>query len=161
MSLLKNKKFNFSIFISKFFENFQHEKSNTPVAKSITPSNNRPRHSPRPNPQTGSIPPPNSSAANAAANVNAAAAAAAAAALQGYQYNLAGIPSNLAGYANELMSQAAAAAARAGGGMPGMPLNYSRPPFPGAAPGLVPPGGLSGFDPNARISIPGLPAGKP
>ena len=123
------------------------EKSSTPVAKSITPSaNSRPRHSPRPNAQ-GVIPNQNANA------VNAAAAAAAAAALQGYPYNLQGIPPNLAGYANELMSQAAAAAMAAGGGMPGgMPLNYNRPPFP------VPP---QGFDPNARISIPGLPSGKP
>jgi len=137
----------------------KHEKSSTPVAKSITPSNSRPRHSPRPNAQTGSIPPPNN-------NQAVAAAAAAAAALQGYPYNLQ-LPGNLAGYANELMNQAAAAALAAGGaglpgmpGMPGMPLNYTRPPFPGAAPGLVPPG-MPGFDPNARISIPGLPSGKP
>lgn len=130
----------------------RREKSSTPVAKSITPSNSRPRHSPRPNAQ-GAMPPNQ--------NVNAAAAAAAAAAaLQGYPYNLQGLQGNLAGYANELMSQAAAAAMAVGGGggmgPGGMPLNYRQPPFPGG--GLVPP---QGFDPNARISIPGLPAGKP
>ena len=157
-------KVNFEIFLFFDLNNnlnflFKHEKSSTPVAKSITPSNTRPRHSPRPNAQTGSIPPPNQN--NNSINP-AAAAAAAAAALQGYPYNLQ-IPSNLAGYANELMNQAAAAALAGGGmpGVPGMPLNYTRPPFPGAAPGLVPPGVVPGFDPNARISIPGLPAGKP
>lgn len=54
------------------------------------------------------------------------------------------------------MNQVSAAAALSGaGGIPGMNA-YGRPPFPG-------PGGvMPGFDPNARISIPGLPtAGKP
>lgn len=140
----------------------KHEKSSTPVAKSITPSSNsRPRHSPRPNAQTGSIPPPNN---QAAANAAAAAAAAAAAIQAGYPYNLQ-LPGNLAGYANELMNQAAAAALAAGGGglpgVAGMPLNYTRPPFPGGGPGGLVPPGMPGFDPNARISIPGLPSGKP
>lgn len=134
----------------------RREKPSTPVAKSITPSNNRPRHSPRPNAMTGAIP-PNPQNPNSAA----AAAAAAAAALQNYPYNLQGLQGNLAGYANELMSQAAAAAMAAGGGQGlgpnGMPMNYRQPPFPGG--GVMPP---QGFDPNARISIPGLPAaGKP
>lgn len=131
----------------------RREKSSTPVAKSITPSNTRPRHSPRPNPMGGMPPNQNNSVTAAAA------AAAAAAALQGYPYNLQGLQGNLAGYANELMSQAAAAAMAAGGqglGPGGMPMNYrGQPPFPG---GVMPP---QGFDPNARISIPGLPAGKP
>ena len=93
------------------------------------------------------------------AQVNAAAAAAAAAAaLQGYPYNLPGLQGNLAGYANELMSQAAAAAMAAGAQNPmgpgGIPMSYRGPPFPGAMP-------PQGFDPNARISIPGMPSGKP
>ena len=123
----------------------KHEKSSTPVAKSITPSSqSRPRHSPRPN-AAGQIPPNPASLSNANA---AAAAAAAAAALQGYNpYNLQ-IPSNLANYANDFMSQVSALSGMPGG-VPGM--NYGRPPFPGAA-----------FqDPNSRISMPGMPAGKP
>jgi groucho len=128
----------------------KHEKSNTPVAKSITPSSNsRPRHSPRP-PPSGSAGLQTQAAAAAAINANAAAAAAAAAAaLQGYPYNLQ-IPGNLAGY-NEFMSQVSAAAALSG--LPGAAnLPYGRPPFPGAPPGA---GGF--VDP--RMSMPN--AGKP
>jgi hypothetical protein len=138
-------------------EQERREKSSTPVAKSITPSgNNRQRNSPRPN-SMGQIPPNPGQGGNVNA---AAAAAAAAAALQGYPYNLQGLQGNLAGYANELMSQAAAAAMAAGGQNPmgpgGMPMNYrGGPPFPGG----MPPQGFA--DPNARISIPGMPSGKP
>jgi hypothetical protein len=63
------------------------------------------------------------------------------------------LPGNLAGYANELMSQAAALSAGLPGGA-GLPLNYGRASFHGA-PGNIPPG----FD--NRISMPGLPTGKP
>ncbi len=68
-------------------------------------------------------------------------------------------PGNFAGYANDLMNQMSAAAAfsaaTGGGGVPGAgggPGGFGRSPFPN---------GLPGLDPNARISIPGLPAGKP
>jgi groucho len=83
--------------------------------------------------------------------------------LLGYPYNLQ-IPNNLAGYANEFMAAMAGQA-----GMPGMGNPYARSPFAGGAPPgaqnfpgqLGGPGGQSA-DPNARISIPGLPSsGKP
>jgi groucho len=118
----------------------KHEKSNTPVAKSITPSNNRPRASPRPNQQ---------------GNINQQNAAAAAAALQNYPYNLQS-PNNLAAFGSYAEIMAAALSAN-GPNAAVAALYNNRMPFQGGGPPQQ--GNFS--DPNARISIPGQPAGKP